>query len=503
MIVWGERLPDGARQLLRSRGARARRARRRRAAGDSGGANGRGLREAGVAAERRAGLRRAPRGRGAREIAAAAAAGELSALYLFGRPAARAPRPALWERALTAPRSSWPTPRSSPRGSRARQRDLPGRVLRREGGNSSTRTARAAPAHRDRASRPGARRLVGDRRDRQAARRRHRRPHQRRWRSSSSVGPCRSTPGCRSRSRRSRRALAGPRGRRRRCPSRPRAPLTRDPGDGHDTARRVGNGRAAARQLPTDLGRSRGRDLPGAPFRHRPPATRALTRGCRAPRDRRRRDRGGRLRTAPACGRPRTCVAGARPEPLPGRRDRRRVRQRAHRAAGRGAQGVMFAGVVGYFEPWWIQILKALVIFGVAFCDPADADRLRAQAARPLPGPLRAQPRRAVRAAAAAGRDRQVRHQGAVPAHDLGRLPVPARAGDRDPHGGRRRSRWCRSATSSTSSASGSGCTASTSRSGRCTCSRSAGSRSTGSCSAAGRRARSTRSWARCAAPRS
>ena len=41
------------------------------------------------------------------------------------------------------------------------------------------------------------------------------------------------------------------------------------------------------------------------------------------------------------------------------------------------------------------------------------------------------------------------------------------------------------------------------SRSARCTCSRSAPSPSTASCSAAGPRARSTRSWARCAAPRS
>ena len=24
-------------------------------------------------------------------------------------------------------------------------------------------------------------------------------------------------------------------------------------------------------------------------------------------------------------------------------------------------------GVVGYYEPWWLQIVKALVIFGVAF----------------------------------------------------------------------------------------------------------------------------------------
>ena len=67
----------------------------------------------------------------------------------------------------------------------------------------------------------------------------------------------------------------------------------------------------------------------------------------------------------------------------------------------------------------------------------ADPDHLRAQADGADAEPLRAQPRRAVRADAAAGRDRQVRDQGAVPPDDVGRLPVPHRADDRDPHRGR------------------------------------------------------------------
>ena len=31
---------------------------------------------------------------------------------------------------------------------------------------------------------------------------------------------------------------------------------------------------------------------------------------------------------------------------------------------------------VFYVEPWWLQIIKALVIFAVAFGDPARARRL-------------------------------------------------------------------------------------------------------------------------------
>ena len=126
---------------------------------------------------------------------------------------------------------------------------------------------------------------------------------------------------------------------------------------------------------------------------------------------------------------------------VPGRRDRDRLRQRADRAADRGSQAVIHLADVNYFEPWWIQIVKSLVIFLVRVRDPADADRLRAQVARPLPGPLRPQPRRAVRVAAADGRDRQVRHQGAFAADHVGRLPVPDRPGDRDPDRDRRRSR--------------------------------------------------------------
>ncbi len=63
----------------------------------------------------------------------------------------------------------------------------------------------------------------------------------------------------------------------------------------------------------------------------------------------------------------------------------------------------------------------------------ADPRRLRAQVARPIPEPLRPQPRGSVRPAPADGRDREVRAQGAVPDPHRGRRPLPDGADDRDP----------------------------------------------------------------------
>ncbi len=53
--------------------------------------------------------------------------------------------------------------------------------------------------------------------------------------------------------------------------------------------RRAGEWRAAAWDVPFDLGRSRSRDLAGAPLHHRTPAGRAVARGCAAARHRHRR----------------------------------------------------------------------------------------------------------------------------------------------------------------------------------------------------------------------
>ena len=77
-------------------------------------------------------------------------------------------------------------------------------------------------------------------------------------------------------------------------------------------------------------------------------------------------------------------------------RCRRRRRRPASTAGSRGRRMTVFAEV-GYYEAWWIQILKALVIFAVALQHRAGRAARRAQAARPLPAPLRAQPRRPVR----------------------------------------------------------------------------------------------------------
>ena len=70
--------------------------------------------------------------------------------------------------------------------------------------------------------------------------------------------------------------------------------------------------------------------------------------------------------------------------------------------------------------------------------DPAARHRLRAQAARTLPGPLRTQPRWAVRPAPAARRDRQVRDQGGRAAGHLDRPALHGRADHLDHHRGRR-----------------------------------------------------------------
>ncbi len=109
VIVWGERLaagPRGAhavRRLLSLAGGLG----MSEAAGAGlleipTGANGRGLREAGVLPGSGPGYAEAPApGRGARQIAEAAAAGEITALYLLhADPLRSQPDRALWERAL-------------------------------------------------------------------------------------------------------------------------------------------------------------------------------------------------------------------------------------------------------------------------------------------------------------------------------------------------------------------------------------------------------------------
>ena len=137
-------------------------------------ANGRGLREAGVLPNSGPGYSEIESvGLGAAGIAKAAHDGEITALYLFQTdPVRDLPDGAQWNRALHHA-GARRRPRLGPdRGpARARQRDLPRRVLRREGGHGRPpRRPRPAPAHRDRAPRRGPRRVVGRRRHRQALR---------------------------------------------------------------------------------------------------------------------------------------------------------------------------------------------------------------------------------------------------------------------------------------------------------------------------------------------
>ena len=130
---------------------------------------------------------------------------------------------------------------------------------------------------------------------------------------------------------------------------------------------------------------------------------------------------------------------------------------------------------------------------------PADPDRGRAQADRPLPAPLRPQPGRPLRPPAAARRRRQADLQGGLPPGQRGPDAVHPRAAAAGPLRRPRRWRSSPGATSRTASAS----TGSTSRSGSSTSSPSARSPSTACCSAAGPRAPNTACSARCARPRS
>ena len=119
---------------------------------------------------------------------------------------------------------------------------------------------------------------------------------------------------------------------------------------------------------------------------------------------------------------------------------------------------------VGYYEPWWIQILKARGDLRGRL--PARAARAarRAQAPRALPAPLRPQPRRPVRRCCSRSPTscKLLFKEQFRPAH-VDRLAVRARAGRSRCSPRSRRSRSSRSATPSTSSARRSGSTASTS----------------------------------------
>ena len=158
--------------------------------------------------------------------------------------------------------------------------------------------------------------------------------------------------------------------------------------------------------------------------------------------------------------------------------------------------------LVGYYEAWWIQVLKAIVIFAVALqLVPVVllAERKLLGRFQSRYGPNRVGPYGALQPLADILKlltKEQFRPTGSIgflfAFAPIISIVTAVAAFAIIPFGNVQRS-----------SARPSGFMGWTCRSGRCTCSRSARSPSTGSCSAAGHPAPSTHSSARCAAPRS
>ena len=188
VILWGERVTAGP------RGAHAARAllnvaERLGLAGRDGagllqipsGANGRGLREVGVLPDAGPGLApAAAAGRAAAAIGEAAAAGDITALYLLHTdPVVDQPDAAALERRAGEGDDDRRARRVPHRGpARARDGDLPGRVVRGEGGHGRpSGRAPPAPAPRDRPPGGDARRVAGARRAVGAPGQRPRRAH--------------------------------------------------------------------------------------------------------------------------------------------------------------------------------------------------------------------------------------------------------------------------------------------------------------------------------------
>ena len=99
---------------------------------------------------------------------------------------------------------------------------------------------------------------------------------------------------------------------------------------------------------------------------------------------------------------------------------------------------MMIFATVGFYEEWWIQILKAVVIFAVGLQLVPVVLLAERKLLGALSVALRPQPRGPVRGAAATRRHPQAAHQGAVPPDHVDRLPVRVRTGHLDPHRRRR-----------------------------------------------------------------
>ena len=92
---------------------------------------------------------------------------------------------------------------------------------------------------------------------------------------------------------------------------------------------------------------------------------------------------------------------------------------------------------VGFAEATWVLLVKSVIIFALVFAIVPVLTVVERKILGPLPGTLRAQPRRPDGARAAACRRAEAGRQGGVQARQRDRLPVGDRAGDRRLHGRR------------------------------------------------------------------
>ena len=166
--------------------------------------------------------------------------------------------------------------------------------------------------------------------------------------------------------------------------------------------------RPAARPLPAALLRPRGRARSSELQFQRPAAEVELAPADAAARgiangDRRHVERNGSVGDAP---RPSSTSSSPRHRPRRGRARRRPARNRRRREGRGGGDGVT--------EPWWIALIEAVDRRQRPARDVRVPDAGRAQAARAHAAPLRPEPRRPVRPAAADRRPRQAGPQGGV-----------------------------------------------------------------------------------------
>src|SRR5204862_1354026 len=126
--------------------------------------------------------------------------------------------------------------------------------------------------------------------------------------------------------------------------------------------------RAAVRHVPLDLGRAGGRRVAGAAVPALTPAGAAVARRRAAPGALRRPGGNGGARRARGRGGHRARARrGAGGQRVPRERRCGRGRDRRH-PQGRGSSGGLMPTIlatVNYYEPWYVQIIKAIILFAV------------------------------------------------------------------------------------------------------------------------------------------